>query len=78
MTPNFSNESFISYPSKDAIYAAQSMIAVSSMMDAIVAEYANTGVVAVGALQHCGHVVDNVIEKLGLAELEIEEASSPI
>lgn len=77
MAPNVSSEDFVTFPTKDVIHAAQSMIAVSSMMDAIVGEYANTGIVAVGALQHASSVVDGVIERLGLAELEIEQASLP-
>lgn len=77
MSPKVSDENFVTFSSQDVLYAAQSMIAVSSMVDALVSEYANTGVLAVGALQHCGNVVDNVIERLGLAEMEIQQTSLP-
>lgn len=77
MTPKVSEEDFITYPKVDVKVAAQSMIAVSSMMDAVANEYAHTGVLSVGAVIHCIRVIDTVIEKLGLAEIDLEQDSLP-
>jgi hypothetical protein len=68
---------FVSFKSKDVLHAAQSLIAVSSIIQATADQYAHTGQLAVGALVHAGNVVDNTIERLGLADLVIERPFPP-
>jgi hypothetical protein len=77
MNANVSNEDFVQTKTKDMIHAAQSLIAVSSILQAACDQYATTGSLSVGAVIHCGNVVDNTIEKLGLAELAIQQSSMP-
>jgi hypothetical protein len=71
------SEDFVQIKTKDLIHTAQSLIAVSSILQASCDQYATTGHLSVGAVLHAGNVVDLVIEKLGLAELAIEQSSLP-
>lgn len=70
-------QNFIKVPSRDMLYAAQSLIAVSSIQQACADQYADNGVLSLGAIIHCSNVVDNVIERLGLAELANEQSELP-
>lgn len=77
MTTEVKKRDFVSFKSEDVLLAAQSLIAASSIIEAVADQYAHTGTLAVGALMHAGNVVDIVIDRLGLAELAIEQSSLP-
>ncbi len=70
-------EDFVQFKVEDVLHATQSLIAVSSILLAHVDHYAATGSVQIAAVQHCGNVVDEVIERLGLSELIIKQAELP-
>lgn len=70
-------EDFVTFKAADVLSASQSLIAVSSIVEAVVEQYAHTGVLSVGALVHAGNVVDEVIGRLGLAELDVDEGLLP-
>ena len=77
MTPKVSEEDFIQFTSFDIRFAAQSLIAASSIMQATADQYAHTGQLSVGAIIHASNVVDNVIERLGLAEIAVRSLELP-
>lgn len=77
MTGKVSEEAFVQLKTDDVIHAAQSLIAVSSILVAVADQYAHTGQLSIGAIRHAGNVVDQVIERLGLAELEAQQAILP-
>lgn len=77
MTPNASDETYVQFKSGDVLHSAQALIAVSSILVAASDQYAHTGSLSIGAVLHAGNVVDAVIERLGLAELAIEQAVLP-
>ena len=70
-------EDFVKTPTSDMLHAAQSLIAASSILVATADQYAHTGSLSVGAIVHASNVIDNVIERLGLAELAIEQSVLP-
>jgi hypothetical protein len=70
-------EEFVEIKAEDLVHSAQALIAVSSILQAACDQYATTGQLSVGAVIHAGNVVDNVIEKLGLAEIGFERKSLP-
>lgn len=72
-----SEETFIQYKADDVVWAAQSLIAASSIIMAVSNEYAHAGSISIGALIHAGNVVDGVIERLDLAEVEGQQRSLP-
>jgi hypothetical protein len=77
MTENKRSEDFTKVKTKELVEAGRSLIAVSSILVATCDQYASTGSLSVGAVLHAGHVVDEVIEKLGLAELAVEYNTLP-
>jgi len=62
-------EKFVTFKAADVESASQSLIAVSSIVDAVVEQYTHTGTLSVGALIHAGKVVDEVVVKFGWAQL---------
>jgi len=70
-------ENFVRYKTEDMLHAAESLISASSIIVAATDQYVHTGSLSVGAVLHAGMVVDAVIERLGLSELEIEQKSLP-
>ena len=77
MNQKVSKEAFVKFKREDVVYASQLLIAVSSMLDAASDQYACTGSLSVGSIIYAGSVVDAVIERLSLAELEIAEGLLP-
>lgn len=77
MSKDVKSEDFVRFTSEDVLYAAQSLMAASSIITAATDQYVHTGSMSVGALIHSSNVVDNVIERLNLAELAIEQAVMP-
>ena len=68
---------WVKFETPALIDAAQSLIAVSSILVAVSEQYASTGALSVGAILHTANVVDSVIEKLKLTDLIVEEDSLP-
>lgn len=77
MSKKTSEENFVQFKTEDVLHAGQSLIAVSSILTAVADQYAHTGILSVGAVLHAGNVVDLVIEKLGLAEIAVEQIELP-
>ena len=67
MSPNESKNTTREMDFGRLIDAGNTLIAASGMIGALVAEYGQTGVVAVGALAYVSTMIDSVIESLDLA-----------
>lgn len=63
------DETYVTVTRADALDAAKSLIAVSSILVAASDQYAHTGSLSVGAVLHAAHVVDAVILRLRLDDL---------
>lgn len=77
MTEDKKVEDFVKLKTSDVIDSAKSLMAASSILTAASDQYAHTGILSVGAVVHAGNVIDHVIEKLGMADLIIDQDMLP-
>lgn len=77
MTPKLAEKSRVCFPSSDVRFATEALIAVTSQLEAIRQNYMKTGQLNVSAVEHVAGVVDEVIDKLGLAGLVLEQENLP-
>lgn len=77
MSDNFEDKRSVSFPVQNVRYAQEHLIAASGLLGAISHQYAQEGVLSVGAVLHVANVIDGVIEKLNLASMEIDQQLLP-
>ncbi len=65
------------FPSRDVLVSADTLIAASGMIEAIHHQYATEGVLTTGALLYIGTMIDQVIGKLGLDEMDVRQRDLP-
>ena len=70
-------EAFVKFKSQDVIHSAQALIAASGILVAVTDQYTHTGQLSVGAVLHATSVIDEVIDRLKLTEVAIEQSLLP-
>lgn len=76
-TPKNTGLVYVSFPADDVKFATLSLIAASSQLEALAHRYKVHGKMSPGAISHAVSIIDTVIERLGLSDMEIDETALP-